>query len=101
MLSQGFVLNNQLTDFSASAILRAHPNARPEANGRSSMAPTMVFDGKGRLGWSSSVRGGSRIIGYVTTKSLIGVLIGTWTQDAIALPNRVEMARSGIGSTSL
>ncbi len=96
MLSQGFVLNNQLTDFSFSPTLdgRAHPNAvaggkRP----RSSMAPTMVFDSLGMPRLVIGSRGGSRIIGYVT-KVLIGVL--DWdmdVQDAIALPNRVNRGR--------
>jgi gamma-glutamyltranspeptidase/glutathione hydrolase len=96
MLSQGFVLNNQLTDFSFSPMLdgRAHPNAvaggkRP----RSSMAPTMVFDAEGIPRLVIGSRGGSRIIGYVV-KTLIGVL--DWdldVQDAIALPNRVERGR--------
>jgi gamma-glutamyltranspeptidase/glutathione hydrolase len=96
MLSQGFVLNNQLTDFSFNPTLdgRTHPNAvaggkRP----RSSMAPTMVFDAQGTPRLVIGSRGGSRIIGYVT-KVLIGVL--DWdmdVQDAIALPNRVERGR--------
>lgn len=93
MLSQGFVLNNQLTDFSFSPTIngRAHPNAvaggkRP----RSSMAPTMVFDSLGTPRLIIGSRGGSRIIGYVV-KTLIGVL--DWNmdvQDAIALPNRLD-----------
>lgn len=93
MLSQGFVLNNQLTDFSFSPTLNGaiHPNAvaggkRP----RSSMAPTMVFDALGRPRLIIGSRGGSRIIGYVV-KSLIGVL--DWDMDvqtAITLPNALD-----------
>ncbi|WP_373188401.1 gamma-glutamyltransferase, partial [Halopseudomonas sp.] len=93
MMSQGFVLNNQLTDFSFTPMLNgmAHPNAvaggkRP----RSSMAPTMVFDAMGRPRLIIGSRGGSRIIGYVA-KTVIGVL--DWdmdVQDAIALPNALD-----------
>lgn len=93
MLSQGFVLNNQLTDFSFNPRLdhKPHPNAvaggkRP----RSSMAPIVVLDGHGEPRLVIGSRGGSRIIGYVV-KALVGVL--DWqldVQDAIALPNHVD-----------
>ncbi len=93
MLSQGFVLNNQLTDFSFDPQLphKAHPNAvaggkRP----RSSMAPIVVLDAQGEPRLVIGSRGGSRIIGYVV-KALVGVL--DWeldVQDAIALPNHVD-----------
>lgn len=96
MLSQGFVLNNQLTDFNFSPVIdgRPHPNAvaggkRP----RSSMAPTMVFDEVGQPRLVIGSRGGSRIIGYVV-KTLVGVL--DWdmdVQDAIALPNALDRGR--------
>lgn len=93
MLSQGFVLNNQLTDFSFDPQLGdvAHPNAvaggkRP----RSSMAPIVVLDADGEPRLVIGSRGGSRIIGYVV-KALIGVL--DWDMDvqqAIALPNHLD-----------
>lgn len=93
MLSQGFVLNNQLTDFSFDPQLgdAVHPNAvaggkRP----RSSMAPIVVLDADGAARLVLGSRGGSRIIGYVV-KTLIGVL--DWqldVQEAIALPNHVD-----------
>lgn len=93
MLSQGFVLNNQLTDFSFDPQLgdATHPNAvaggkRP----RSSMAPIIVLDADGEPRLVIGSRGGSRIIGYVV-KTLIGVL--DWDMDvqqAIALPNHVD-----------
>ena len=60
------------------------PGKRP----RSSMAPTMVFDGKtGRLELAAGSPGGSLIIGYVA-KALIATL--DWNLDphkAIELPN--------------
>jgi gamma-glutamyltranspeptidase/glutathione hydrolase len=86
----GFLLNNQLTDFSfvperdgAAVANRVAPGKRP----RSSMAPTLVFDDDGRLFMAIGSPGGSRIIGYVA-KTLTGVLDGGLDiQDAIDLPN--------------
>ena len=93
LMVDGFILNNQLTDF---AFLPAHegetvanavgPNKRP----RSSMAPTMVFDHLGNLRITVGSPGGSRIIGYVA-QTLIGIL--DWDLDmqaAIDLPRHVN-----------
>ncbi|WP_405165332.1 gamma-glutamyltransferase family protein [Nocardia sp. NBC_01499] len=78
----GFVLNNQLTDFSADPLgtdgvpvaNRVQPNKRP----RSSMAPTFVFDkaadgSRGALTHVTGSPGGSVIIQFVV-KTLIGML---------------------------
>lgn len=85
----GFLLNNQMTDFS----FIAEKNGKPVANRieagkrpRSSMAPAMVFDSQGDLYLVVGSPGGSRIINYVT-QTLIGVL--DWKldiQQAINLP---------------
>jgi gamma-glutamyltranspeptidase/glutathione hydrolase len=90
LMVRGFLLNNQLTDFSfrptTGGLMRANavaPGKRP----RSSMSPTIVFGPDGVVRMAIGSRGGSRIIGYVI-KSLIGVL--DWNldlQEAIALPN--------------
>jgi gamma-glutamyltranspeptidase/glutathione hydrolase len=85
----GFLLNNQLTDFSLSPEINGLPVAnRVEANKRprSSMSPMIVFkDDKPYLLIGSP--GGTRIINYVT-KSLIGILdFGMDVQSAINLPN--------------
>lgn len=85
----GFLLNNELTDFS----FRSHDKGVPIANRvepgkrpRSSMTPTIVMkDGKPLLAVGSP--GGSQIIGYVA-KTLIAHL--DWDMgiaDAIAAPN--------------
>jgi len=88
----GFLLNNQLTDFSfapadaggAPIANRVQPGKRP----RTSMAPTMVFDrstGERVLGLGSP--GGGMII-HFTAKTLYGVLHwGLDAQQAMALPN--------------
>lgn len=87
---RGFLLNNELTDFSLSP---KDKEGRPVANRveagkrpRSTMAPMIVFrDDKPYMVVGSP--GGSAIINYVA-KTLVGVL--DWdlsVQDAISLPN--------------
>jgi gamma-glutamyltranspeptidase/glutathione hydrolase len=87
----GFILNNQLTDFSfdskdASGPIanRVEPGKRP----RSAMSPTIVFDKKtGRFVEAIGSPGGPLIINYVA-KVLVGTLDwGLNMQEAIALPN--------------
>jgi gamma-glutamyltranspeptidase/glutathione hydrolase len=87
----GFILNNQLTDFSFDAVDENGPVAnRVQANKRprSSMAPTLVFDKQsGKLVLATGSPGGSTIINYVA-KVLVGTL--DWNlnvQQAISLPN--------------
>ena len=87
---RGFLLNNQLTDFSLSprdaqgtpVANRVEPGKRP----RSSMAPMMVI-ADGRLSLLAGSPGGSAIINFVA-KTLIGVI--DWrldVQQAINYPN--------------
>jgi gamma-glutamyltranspeptidase/glutathione hydrolase len=92
-MAGGFLLNNQLSDFSR-APLDANgaivPNA-PEGGKRprSSMSPTIVLDADGNFELATGSPGGSSIIGY-TTKTLIGMLDwGLTPQQAIELPNVV------------
>jgi gamma-glutamyltranspeptidase / glutathione hydrolase len=94
MMTNGFLLNNQLTDFNFTPLLpdgTPHPNAPgPGKRPRSSMAPVIVLDSEGNTRLVIGSRGGARIIGYVL-KVLIGVL--DWDldiQSAIALPNVVH-----------
>lgn len=95
ILVRGFLLNNQLTDFSLApeesgrpAANRVEPSKRP----RSSMAPTLVFAPSGKssgftLTMTLGSPGGSAILNYVA-KTLVGVL--DWKMDiqqAISAPN--------------
>ena len=87
----GFLLNNQLTDFSFRDVDdKAQPIAnRVEAGKRprSSMSPTIVFDDKGEVLAVIGSPGGGRIILFVV-KALVGLL--DWqldAQTAVALPN--------------
>ncbi|WP_396433754.1 gamma-glutamyltransferase family protein [Limnohabitans sp.] len=88
----GFLLNNEMTDFSLSP---ADAQGRPIANRvepgkrpRSSMSPTLVLDkASGELLMSGGSPGGALIIHY-TAKLLTGTLHwGLNAQQAIDLPN--------------
>lgn len=87
---RGFLLNNELTDFSFVPEVDGRPVANRAAPGkrpRSSMSPTMVFDRDGRLVLAVGSPGGSRIPGY-TLKALVAML--DWDLDlqrAVSLPN--------------
>jgi len=89
---RGFLLNNELTDFSFEP---QDAQGRPIANRvqggkrpRSSMAPTLVFDkASGQLLMTGGSPGGALIIHY-TAKLLYGTLEwGLNAQQAIDLPN--------------
>lgn len=91
LMVDGFLLNNQLTDFAfapaaqgRAAANRAEPGKRP----RSSMSPTLVFDAKsGKLRAVLGSPGGANIIGYVA-QSIINLV--DWGRDpyaAIAAPH--------------
>lgn len=90
-LAGGFVLNNQLTDFSLNPV---GADGKPVANRveagkrpRSSMAPTLVFDRDGKLLMAAGSPGGPVIIHYVA-KVLTGALAwGLPAQEAVDLPN--------------
>ena len=91
LMVQGFVLNNQLTDFSFIPEEHGQPVAnrvQPGKRPRSAMAPTLVFDRQsGELLAALGSPGGSQIIEYVS-KSLVAML--DWQlnpQAAINLPN--------------
>jgi gamma-glutamyltranspeptidase/glutathione hydrolase len=92
----GFILNNQLTDFSffserdgKPVVNRAQGGKRP----RSSMSPSLVFDGSGKLVLAIGSPGGMQIIGYVA-QSLIAAL--DWNmnvQQVIDMPHFINRNR--------
>jgi gamma-glutamyltranspeptidase/glutathione hydrolase len=86
---RGFLLNNELTDFSWEPEEQGRPVAnRVEAGKRprSSMAPTIVFDEKGKLVMVIGSPGGHSIINYVA-ETIVNVLDwGMDIQSAIAAP---------------
>ncbi len=104
---RGFILNNQLTDFSAAPAdgagvpiaNRVQPGKRP----RSSMAPTLVFkqaaDGTaGDLVMATGSPGGGNIIQYVA-KTIIGVL--DWGLDAQQATSMMNFGSSNGPTTGL
>ncbi len=92
LMVAGFLLNNELTDFS----FRSHRDGVPVANRvepgkrpRSSMAPTIVLkDGEPALVVGSP--GGSRIIGYVAKTIVAHIDWGMDVQQAVTLPHLVN-----------
>ena len=76
-MAAGFVLNNQLTDFS----FKTHdadgtPIANAPAAGkrpRSSMSPMIVFTPEGELLFTTGSPGGGAIIAY-TAKTIVGMI---------------------------
>jgi len=88
IMARGFLLNNQLTDFtfapqSEGVANRVEPGKRP----RSSMTPVLVFDADGSLRMIGGSPGGVAIINYVA-KALVATL--DWKLDvqaAASLPN--------------
>jgi len=92
LMVRGFLLNNELTDFSfrtqkdgVPIANRLEPGKRP----RSSMAPTIVMkDGKPVLAIGSP--GGSRIIGYVTQAIIAWIDWRRDVQQAVAMPHAVN-----------
>ena len=92
LMTNGFLLNNELTDFS----FKTHSDGVPIANRlepgkrpRSSMSPTIVMqDGAPVLAIGSP--GGSRIIGYVAKSIIAWADWGMDVQQAVSLPHLVN-----------
>ena len=94
LVAEGFVLNNELTDFNFApedqgklAANHVQPGKRP----RSAMSPTIVYDSSGKAILAIGAAGGVTIIAQVT-KAIIGVL--DWVlpvEEAIALPQLIAI----------
>ncbi len=90
VMVHGFMLNNELTDFSFAAesnglpvANRVQPNKRP----RSSMSPTIVFDAAGQVELVTGSPGGSRIIGYTAQSIVNHIDFGLDPQQSINVPH--------------
>lgn len=90
LVANGYILNNELTDFTAVPEAEGKPVANRLEPGKrplSSMSPTIVYDGEGRVVLALGSAGGKRIIMHVV-KSLIGWIdFDLPAAEAIALPN--------------
>ena len=90
IMVNGYLLNNQLTDFSFAPTEAGKPVANCIAarkRPRSAMAPTLVFDQHGQCKMAVGSPGGSAIINYVA-QTLVAVL--DWhldPQQAVSLPH--------------
>jgi len=103
-MSHGIMLNNQLTDFAASptdgtgtpVANRVAPGKRP----RSTMAPTMVFNGSGPGDFlmATGSPGGGTIIQYVA-KTVVGAL--DWGLDAQQATSMVDFGAANSPTTSV
>ncbi|WP_102106921.1 gamma-glutamyltransferase [Oceaniglobus roseus] len=92
LMTGGFLLNNELTDFS----FATHEDGRPIANRvepgkrpRSSMSPTIVMQ-EGKPAMVVGSPGGSRIIGYVAQAVIAHIDWGMDAQAAVAMPHFVN-----------
>ncbi len=91
---RGFMLNNQMTDFSFKPIIngklvanRVEPNKMP----RSSMSPTLVFDDHNNLIMSIGSPGGPRIIQFLTKSIILALDYNYNIQQAVSAPNFVVL----------
>jgi gamma-glutamyltranspeptidase/glutathione hydrolase len=92
LMARGFLLNNELTDFS----FRSHRDGVPVANRlepgkrpRSSMSPTIVMEGDQPV-LAIGSPGGSRIIGYVAQAIVAWADWGFDIQQAVSMPHLVN-----------
>jgi gamma-glutamyltranspeptidase/glutathione hydrolase len=106
-MTQGFILNNQLTDFDAAPTdAQGNPIANrvaPLKRPRSSMAPTLVFrmnaDGsRGDFHMGTGSPGGATIIQYVV-KTLVGAL--DWNLDAQQATSMIDFGAANSPTTNV
>ena len=90
----GFLLNNQLTDFSFVPVINGNPIANAPAAGKrplSAMSPTIVFGPDGKFFAAVGSPGGRQIIAYVA-QALVALIDGQLTmQAAAAAPRHVNL----------
>ena len=101
----GFLLNNELTDFNTTPSTNPYTgdpgtnDVEPGKRPRSSMAPTMIFDPKGKPIVAFGSPGGATIINSVLQVTMNLIDHGMSIQDAIDAP-RISVT-SATGSTSM
>lgn len=90
LMAGGFMLNNELTDFSLIpkknglfVANRVEANKRP----RSSMTPTIIFNPEGEIYALTGSPGGNSIIGYVTKSVMAMIDWDLSPQDTVSLPH--------------
>ena len=97
LMSGGFILNNQLTDFSYEDVAENRTVANRVEGGkrpRSSMSPTIVFDAAGKPEMVVGSPLGAAIVGIVT-KALVALIDWQMTPaDAAAVPGALFVGNS-------
>ncbi len=93
LMAGGFILNNQLLDFSFRPEIDGKPAANRVQGGkrpRSSMAPLIVFEGRHHLRLVIGSPGGSKIIDYVALATMAHLDWGLGIQQAVDHGNVVD-----------
>ncbi|MGN6516755.1 MAG: gamma-glutamyltransferase [Rhizomicrobium sp.] len=94
LMAKGFILNNELTDFSFEPQIDGKPVANapaPHKRPMSAMSPTIVFDAKGNFKIAAGSPGGPMIIPY-TALALVDLIDGHLTPaEAAAAPHVANM----------
>ena len=91
LMTSGFLLNNQMTDFSfypkdkEGNLIANRPEGKKKP--RSSMSPTLVFDPSGNLGMVLGSPGGSQIICYVAASLVRMIDLNIRPENVTHLPN--------------
>ncbi len=99
LMVNGFILNNQLTDFSYQDVAEQRTVANRVEGGkrpRSSMSPTLVFNSQGKFEMALGSPLGAAIVGLVV-KTLVGMIDWQLTPaDAAAAPGALFSIGSGV-----
>jgi gamma-glutamyltranspeptidase / glutathione hydrolase len=94
IMAGGFILNNQLTDFSFEPVIDGKPVANAPAAGKrplSSMSPVIVFGPDGKFFAAVGSPGGRQIIAYVA-QAVVGLIDGKLSMpDAAAAPRHANL----------
>lgn len=93
VMAGGFLLNNELTDFSFAPEMDGKPVANAVAPGKrplSAMSPTIIFGPDGKFFAAIGSPGGRTIIAYVA-QAVVALIDGQSAMpDAVALPHHVN-----------
>ncbi len=93
LMANGYLLNNQLTDFAFVPERDGKPVANAPAAGKrplSSMSPTIVFDAEDRPVLITGSPGGTSIIGFVSRSILAHLSWGLSLPDALDYPHTIN-----------
>jgi gamma-glutamyltranspeptidase/glutathione hydrolase len=90
LMPGGFILNNELTDFSFEPVTDGRPVANAPAAGKrplSSMSPTIIFGPDGRFFAAVGSPGGRQIIGYVA-QAVVNLIDGGMSMPEVSAAPR-------------